>query len=434
MFNVLKSSYALLLGMMLLMIGNGLQGTLLGVRGPLEGFSTTSMSFIMSAYFAGFMGGSRAAPLMIRRVGHVRVFAAVASFISAALIIFPAVTDPYAWFGLRVVLGFCFASVYVTAESWLNNSATNETRGKALSLYMMVQMAGIVIAQWIVTRGDPSGFILFIVPSVLVSISFAPILLTVSPAPPHAATKDLPIRELFRISPLGCAGMLLTGGVFAAQYGMSAVYATLAGLTVDQLSLFIALIYVGAVVLQYPIGWISDRIDRRILIAVIALIGALAAIFGAVMPTTPLSVYVAAFLIGGMTNPLYSLLIAHTGDFMQPEDMASTSGGLLFLNGVGAVAGPLVAGLMLEQIGPSGYWVLQGALLAVVAGYALWRTTRRAAPASEDTASYVSILPTASPMAVEFAQEWAAETALAEQAEQAEEAAQDARGDAGDAA
>ncbi|MFT6452601.1 MAG: MFS family permease, partial [Halocynthiibacter sp.] len=162
MLQVLKSAWPLLLGMMLLMVGNGMQGTLLGVRGGIEEFSTFSMSVVMSAYFVGFLGGSRLAPEMIRRVGHVRVFAALGSFISAVLILYPTVTEPWAWSILRVVIGFSFSGVYVTAESWLNNAASNQNRGKALSLYMMVQMIGIIAAQGILAVGEPSGYILFV--------------------------------------------------------------------------------------------------------------------------------------------------------------------------------------------------------------------------------------------------------------------------------
>jgi len=190
MFQVLSRSWALLIGMMLLMVGNGLQGTLLGVRGGIEGFSTFEMSIVMSAYFAGFLGGSRLAPEMIRRVGHVRVFAALASFISAILILYPAFAHPVAWALGRVVIGFCFSGVYVTAESWLNNSSDNANRGKALSVYMIVQMFGIVSAQALLAMGDASGYALFILSSVLVSISFAPILLSISPTP-HLKPQNL---------------------------------------------------------------------------------------------------------------------------------------------------------------------------------------------------------------------------------------------------
>src|SRR5690606_24340098 len=168
-----------------------------------------TMSFVMSAYFLGFLLGSYRAPGMIRRVGHVRVFAALASFISAGFILYAAAPDPWAWIAMRFVVGFCFAGVYVVAESWLNDAATNETRGQALSLYMIVQMLGIISAQGIVTLADPSGYELFVVMSVLVSVSFAPILLTAGSAPSFQTTKRLPLARLYRISPLGCVGIFL---------------------------------------------------------------------------------------------------------------------------------------------------------------------------------------------------------------------------------
>ena len=411
MKQVLSSSSALLLGILFLMIGNGLQGTLLGVRGDLEGFSTFEISIIMSGYFAGFLGGSRVAPNLIRRVGHVRVFAALGSFISAALILFPVITDPIAWTALRVMLGFCFSGVYVTAESWLNNAASNEVRGKALSAYMLVQMMGIIAAQWILSLGDPAGYILFIIPSVLVSISFAPILLSISPTPAFDTTKRMTLRELFDISPLGCIGMFFMGGVFAAQMAMAAVYATQAGFTLAQLSTFVAAIYIGAVALQLPIGWLSDRMDRRKVIFAASGVGAVATALGMIAPASYSIALLVAFVAGGMANPLYSLLIAHTNDYLEPEDMAASSGGLLFINGVDAVGGPIIAGSMMSGIGPRGYWLLQAILMGVVALYALWRMSRRAAIPVEDTSSYVAIMPSASPVAAEVAQEVAIEMA-----------------------
>ena len=279
MFQVLSRSWALLLGMMFLMVGNGLQGTLLGIRGDIEGFSTFEMSVVMSAYFAGFLGGSKIAPDLIRRVGHVRVFAALASFISAILILYPMFAHPVAWALGRVAIGFCFSGVYVTAESWLNNSADNTNRGKALSMYMIVQMIGIVSAQVILAIGDASGYILFIIASVLVSISFAPILLSISPTPAFETAKPMPLKTLIATSPLGCFGMFALGGVFSAQFGMSAVYGTSAGLTVTQISLFVSSIYVGALLMQYPIGWFSDRVDRRLVILLVAALGGIAALF-----------------------------------------------------------------------------------------------------------------------------------------------------------
>jgi MFS family permease len=423
MLQVLSSAWALLLGMGLLMIGNGMQGTILGVRGALEGFSTLQMSFVMSAYFVGFLGGSRLAPEMIRRVGHVRVFAALASLISAVMILYPALANPVAWMLGRVVIGFCFSGVYVTAESWLNNAADNANRGKALSLYMIVQTVGIVTAQALMLVGDPAGYETFVIASIVISVSFAPILLSISPTPAFETTKPMSLRQLMDVSPLGCVGMFLLGGVFSAQFGMSAVYAAEAGLTLSQISIFIATFYIGAIILQFPLGWMSDWMDRRILVLVVSALGGAAAVMGMIMGGDYTFLLVAAFLIGGMSNPLYSLLIAHTNDYLEHDDMAAASGGLVFINGLGAIAGPLITGWMMSDVvfGPAGYFLFMAVLLIALAFYALYRTTQRAAIPADETGIMSPMGLTGSPVLVEFAQEFAIETEIEEQ-----EAAHDA--------
>ena len=414
MFQVLSRSWALLLGMMLLMVGNGLQGTLLGVRGGIEGFSTFEMSIVMSAYFAGFLGGSRVAPEMIRRVGHVRVFAALASFISAILILYPAFAHPVAWALGRVVIGFCFSGVYVTAESWLNNSADNANRGKALSVYMIVQMFGIVSAQVLLAMGDVSGYALFIVSSVLVSISFAPILLSISPTPAFETAKPMPLKTLIKISPLGCFGMFLLGGVFSAQFGMSAVYGVAAGLTIAQISLFVSSIYVGALLMQYPIGWFSDRVDRRLVILIVASLGGVMSLVAFSFDQYFSALLVAAFIIGGTSNPLYSLLIAYTNDYLEADDMASASGGLIFINGMGAIAGPLVTGKMMDTFGTQAFFMVIATLMLTLTGYAGYRMTQRSRDGIED-GLYAPVMPSSSPVAVEVASEYYIETAMDEE-------------------
>ena len=405
MISVLRTSWALLLGMLLLMVGNGLQGTLLGVRGDLEAFSTIQMSVIMSAYFVGFLGGSRAAPHMIRRVGHIRVFAALASMISAVLILYPLIAHPVSWTVFRVVIGFCFSAVYVTAESWLNNSVTNKYRGQALSLYMIVQMTGVTAAQGLLVLGDPAGFSLFVVLSVLVSISFAPILLSVTPVPAFATTRPMTLRALIEVSPLGCVGMVLTGGMFAALFSMSGVFATQAGLGLGQISIFVASIYLGGTLLQAPIGWLSDRMDRRVLVAIVSLIGVGACLLAIVGSGVFWLLCGATFLMGGMVNPLYALLIAYTNDFLEHEQMAAAGGGLVFINGVGAIFGPLVVGAVMTIIGPQGFFLYLAFLLATLAGYAGYRMTVRPAPSADETGSYAPVLPSATPVAVAVAQE-----------------------------
>ncbi len=415
MIYVLKNSWALLLGIFLLLLGNGVQGTLLGIRGVAEGFSTGALSLIMSAYFVGFLGGSRLTPRLISRVGHVRVFAALASFISAALILFAALPDQASWFVLRIIVGFCYSGVYVVAESWLNDSSTNETRGQTLSAYMIVQMLGIIVAQWVLTIFDTNGYLLFILISVAVSLSFAPILLSVSPAPVFQTTKGMTLVQLYNASPLGVVGSFLLGGVFGAMFGMSAVFGAAVGMSITQIALFSGSLYVGGVLTQYPIGWLSDRMDRRILIAAVSVIGSIAAF--AVLPFTGAlyALMAAAFVIGGMANPLYSLLLAYTNDFLEPDDMAAASGGLIFVNGTGAIAGPLVVGWLMSNYAPSGFFVFLGIMMALMAVYALYRMSQRAAPSVEDTTAYTPVAPSVSPVAVELAQEIAIDAALEEE-------------------
>lgn len=418
MLPVLNRSWALFLGMFMLMVGNGLQGTLLGLRGDQEGFSTFALSIVMSGYFVGFLFSSKVTPELIRRVGHVRVFAALGSTISAVLIMYPVLVEPWAWTVGRIIIGFCFCGVYITAESWLNDASSNETRGKALSIYMMVQMVGIVFAQYIVSQGDVGGFTLFIIPSILVSMAFAPILLSIRPTPQFAQTKPLSIKRLIKASPLGCMGMFMLGGVFASQFGMSAVYGSQVGLTVGQISLFVSAIYIAALVAQYPIGWASDKIDRRILILWISMIGGAGSLIAFFIPGNFTIILISAAILGGTSNPLYALLIAYTNDYLEREDMAAASGGLLFINGLGAIAGPLIVGTMMEKLGANAFWLFTGVLMFLVGFYAMYRMTRRSRADQEfEQTTYTAVSAATSAVLVEVAQEIFVEEEIAEEKE-----------------
>jgi MFS family permease len=277
MLQVLSGVWALLLGIVLIMLGNGMHFTLIGLRGDIEGFSPAALSIVTSGYFLGFLSGAQITPRLIRRVGHVRVFAALGSFMSAGLISFPLLADPIAWTVLRVLVGFCMSGVYVAAESWLNNAATNETRGKVLSAYMIAQTLGIIGAQALLTLGDAGNAALFIGASILVSVSFGPILLSATPVPAVDMARPMGLVALFRSSPLGTVGIFLLGGVYAAQSGMAAVFGAAIGMPAAQIALFVAMLFGGALLLQYPIGWLSDRMDRRKLILGAGVLGAAAA-------------------------------------------------------------------------------------------------------------------------------------------------------------
>jgi MFS family permease len=416
MISVLRTSWPLLLGIMLLLVGNGMQGTLLGIRGGHEQISTDRMAVVMAGYFAGFLLGSRLVPGMIQRVGHVRVFAALGSLISAVLILYAAYPNWIAWALLRVVIGFSFSGVYITAESWLNASTTNENRGQAMSAYMIVQMIGLVSAQFLINFGDTKGFMLFILPSVLVSLAFTPILLSAQPAPAFGALKRMSFRRLYEVSPLGCIGIFVMGGVFSAMLGMTSVWGTIKEMSVRDISAIVAAIYLGGLVAQYPIGWLSDRMDRRLLILQLLVLGIVAIVMQLVFDPGIWGTLMVAAIAGGVANPVYALLLAHTNDYLEPDDMAAASAGLLFLNGLGAVGGPLIVGRMMAVIGPKGFWLYIIILLAVLAGYTAWRMTRREALAPEDTGAFAVVAPAASPVAVEVGWEAAQDTTQPDEA------------------
>ena len=401
MLTVLRTTWPLLLGILLLMIGNGMQGTLLGVRGGIEEIPTSLMAVVMAGYFGGFVLGSVAVPPMIRRVGHVRVFAALGTLISAVLILYAAVPHWLAWAALRLVIGFCFCGVYITAESWVNASATNETRGQAMSAYFIMQMLGLVIGQVLLNVSDPAGWMLFVIPSVLVSLAFTPILLAQVQAPRFEQIKPMSLPRLYRTSPLGCIGIFLIGGVFSALLGMGSVWGAVIGLDVGQISAFIAAISIGGLLAQYPIGWLSDRLDRRKIITVLAGFGAVATAVVAVSDMGIWGYLLAAALVGGVANPAYALLIAYTNDFLDASDMAAASAGLMLVNGAGSVFGPILTGWLMTLVGPEGFWIYMAVLLAALAGYGAWRMTQRATPSMDQ--SFAVLMPAATPVAVEAA-------------------------------
>ncbi len=417
MGKVFSGVWPLMLGILLIMLGNGIHFTLIGVRGGIEGFSTTALAIVTSGYFVGFLSGAHYTPVLIRKVGHVRVFAALGSFMSAALIAFPLLIEPVSWTVLRIVIGFCMSGIYVTAESWLNNAATNETRGKVLSTYMLMQTLGLIGAQVLMGAGDETTSALFIGASILVSLAFAPILLAATPVPAVEVTKALSLRALYMRVPLSTLGIFLLGAVYAAQTGMAAVFGSQLGMNTRDVAFLVAAFFTGALVLQFPIGWLSDRMDRRVVILGAALTGTVFSMLGFALRPEGSALLALAFLSGGVTAPLYALMLAYANDWLEQDEMAAAAAGLIFIFGSGAILGPLATGAVMDLIGPFGFWLMMGLTFAAITGFAAWRMTKRAPAPAEETESYVSVLPSSSVVAVNAAAEWTAEQAEQTEAE-----------------
>jgi MFS family permease len=403
MITAVGSAWALLVGLAFIMIGNGLQGTLLGVRASLEGFPTLTTGVVMTGYFAGFLAGSTVVPRFLNRVGHIRVFAALASLASAAVLADVVFVDPWSWTAMRLVTGFAYAGLYVVAESWLNDAATNETRGQLLSVYMVIVMGGMALGQLLLVTADPAGAKLFILVSVLVSLSLVPITLSVTRAPQFDAPEHLSLRALYRISPLGVVGAMLTGIAQGALVGMGAVYGRISGFSVEQISAFMATMMLGGILLQWPVGHLSDRFDRRRVITVTCLVGAVAAFVAARISASNFPFLLgAAFVVGGSAMPIYSLFIAYTNDYLEPGQMIAASAGLVLASGLGLSVGPASAGALMSALGPQAYFAFAGAVLAAITAFALWRMTQRSAPTLDEQHAYAPA-PRTSPVAATIA-------------------------------
>jgi len=390
---------SLLVGMSLLLIGNSLQGTLIAIRATGEAFSPHAIGIMASGYFLGFVVGTLVTAYLIERAGHIRAFTALASLASAAALGHIIIIDPYAWAVFRGISGFCFAGIYMVIESWLNERATNETRGQVLSSYMLVNLLSLTVGQFLISVADPLGYVLFCLVSVLVSIAIIPVSITRTEAPVPQKPRPLPIRRLFSISPLGFIGCLAYGLAMGAFWGLAPVFAGQVGLDTDGIAIFMSLCILGGGLMQWPMGWLSDRFDRRIVLTV----GCFAAGGMSIMVATggiikPELLLYMAMIFGAAAFPIYALTVSHANDYVETEERVVVSGTLLLIYGAGAIVGPLLAGPIMGRIGAEGLFYYIGAVFIVVGFYALWRMTRRAAPSQENKTDFVPT-PGATPLA-----------------------------------
>jgi MFS family permease len=378
MLALLRSTWALMLGVVLLMAGNGLLASLMGLRGSLEGFSSTVMGGLMSGYFIGFLASSRLTPMIVRSVGHIRVFAAFAGLATAAAILASLFILPAVWLVSRIMTGFAFAGLYVVAESWINDRSGNETRGRLFSVYMLMQYAGLVGGQALLNLAPATGFELFSLVTLLISVAVIPVLLTAKHAPAIAAPQPVGLGELYRISPLGTVGVLGLGMAQSAFFSLGAVFAHRIGLTTEQMSIFLSAGILGGAVLQWHVGHFSDKFGRRRLLTAAALASAALAAAAILASNAPLAVLVVTvFLFSGTSMPIYSLCIAHTNDSLSPQQMVAASASLMLVYGTGAIGGPFAAGALMSWLGPGAYFgYLVGAYL-LIGLFGIYRMIRR---------------------------------------------------------
>ena len=346
------ASWTLFFGLLMISAGSGLQNVLLGTRAPEIGFSNIATGFVMSGYFIGIFFGSIVVPTILAAVGHVRVFGAMSAIASAAVLMHVAFSEPILWALMRLASGFGFAGMYIVCESWLNDKATNETRGQLLSLYMIVNIGGMGLGQLMIGLGETGGVGLFLMASVMVSIAVVPILITVSPSPNFEAPDRLGFRRLIQVSPLSVVGMAICGLIISMLFGMGPVYGRNLGLNNTEIGYFMTAITVGTLLLQYPVGRLSDILDRRVVILGAASTSAVcvftASFFGA---DEFLALLIFTVIFGGLTFSLYSLFIAHANDFLPPSQMVAMSSGLLMVNGAGAIVGSPFAATIIEVLG-----------------------------------------------------------------------------------
>lgn len=388
----LRDAAPLLVGVGLLMAGNGLTGTLLGVRAGLEGFGPAMTGVVLAGYYAGFLAGSLVAPSTIARVGHVRVFAGLASLASAAVLVHVVQPEPVTWFVLRALSGTCISALYVVTETWLNGAATNSTRGGLLAGYMVVVSAGLLGGQLLFSLADPGGFAAFVLASVLVSMAVVPVSLARVDPPPVPDPTPMSLRELVRVAPLAPVAAALAGFTAAAMVGAGAIYAVQAGLGRGATAALIGASLAGGLALQVPVGRWSDRTDRRLVIIATGTVGAALAVAAALAGPGKLALVVAlATVAGGVSYPLYSLSSAHLNDYLEEGHVVSAGARMVLVNGLGAVGGPIVGAAAIEIGGPGSLFVVVGAGHAMVALYAAWRLTRRAAVPEAERASYSAV-------------------------------------------
>ena len=394
MRTALAATWTLLLGMALLMLGAGLQGTLVGLRASLEGFPTLLAGIMLAAYYLGYMAGSMLTPGLVNTVGHVRVFAALTSVASVLILLQGVFVAPLPWTIVRILFGFCFAGIYVVAESWLNGRVDNEHRGLLLSIYMLVCYGGLGLGQLLLNVADPRSTLLFILVSVLISVAMVPMALTQASAPEITVPVRVSPRELFRRSPLGVVGVAVAGAVSGCLFSLGAIYADGKGFSTFEVSLFMAVAILAGCATQLPIGRISDRMDRRTVVIGICLLAAMSGVAAWwLADDSRLVFFIMIAAYGGTSLTLYSLSSAHVNDHVPDEEKLGASSTLILVNGAGAFIAPIVVSALMQWVGNDTFLPMLAVMHVMLALYAVLRMRRRAAVPGEQKTRFVGTPP-----------------------------------------
>jgi len=390
MWKDLGASWAILLGIGFMMLANGLQGTLLGVRASIEGFTTFHTGIMMSGYFIGMFVGSLVVPVLISRVGHIRVFSALASLASISILFHGVYIDPWLWMAMRIITGISFAGFYVVTESWLNDRASNETRGKVLSIYMVIVTGGMGLGQFLLNTAEPAQIDLFILISVIISFGLIPILLTVKPAPSFETSSKMSLVELYRASPLALIGNCLTGMAHGTIFGLGAIYASQELVDVASISWFMACFLIGSLVSQWPVGYVSDLVGRRAIMAGLSIVSIVCCMLALVIPTDSILFYLDIVVLGAAAIPMYSICIAYANDRLEPHQIVAASGSLVMVAGFGAMTGPIVIAFFMDMFDISFYFWGIASVFMIIFFFTLIRIGARAGIAIEDQSALVA--------------------------------------------
>ena len=352
---VMRAIWPLFLGILFISLGNGLQGTLSSWRADYEGFSVLTTGLVMSGYFLGAFASSLISPGQIKKTGQIRTYAAFASIASTAILIQLLFIEPLGWLVARFLSGFCVAGIMIIVEGWLNSISSNENRGQLFSIHMMVVWAGLAMGQGLFVIDSPAGVNLFLLASILLSISLIPILLTEIKAPEVEMQEPLGFKALWKASPSGVATIGISGLASAGFFGVGTIYAIQSGLSISETALFMTLFIGFGALSQWPLGWLSDKIDRRkvILLCCSIVVGVCALL--AIFDFSKTTFLVLNGLIGASTLPLYSLGVAQTNDRLKPSQMVSASGTIVFVFSVFAALGPFTMSYFLNLFESLGF-------------------------------------------------------------------------------